>query len=174
MNHPREQSFDTGTANLQQISEFLVKEASLLDERRFEEWMELFDETGVYWAPTSHSQVSPLTEVSIFYDDRVLMKQRITRLRHERIHIQSPPSRTVHIVDNPVICEQRPEAGTLVVSSKFIMVEYRPSVPEGVQKLFAGEYRHTLRRNGSSFLILEKKATLVNCDGVFGPMALYF
>jgi len=174
MNQSSQPPVNTGTANLSRVGEFLVHEASLLDERRFEEWMELFDEAGVYWAPTSPTQASPLTEVSIFYDDRVLMKQRITRLRHERIHIQSPPSRTVHIVDNPVIREQRPEAGELVVSSKFIMVEYRPSVPEGVQRIYAGDYRHTLRRRESGFVILEKKATLVNCDAVFAPLALYF
>ncbi len=102
------------------------------------------------------------------------MKQRITRLRHERIHVQAPASRTVHIVSNPVISENRPESGELVVASKLLMVEYRPSVPEGLQRTFAGDYRHTLRRSESGFRILEKKATLVNCDAVFAPLALYF
>ncbi len=174
MNQTDQQSSGDKTADVQQVSDFLAYEASLLDERRFEEWMELFDEAGVYWAPASPTQTSPLTEVSIFYDDRILMKQRITRLRHERIHIQTPPSRTVHIVENAVIREVRPEVGELVVTSKFIIVEYRPSVPEGVQRLFAGDYRHTLRRKEHSFTVLEKKAILVNCDAVFAPMALYF
>lgn len=174
MNFPKEQSAAASVANVRTVMEFLEYEARLLDDRRFEDWMELFDETGVYWAPATREQTSPLTEVSIFYDDRTLMEQRVTRLRHERIHVQAPPSRTVHIVSNPVISEERPEAGELVVSSKFLMVEYRPSIPEGLQRTFAGEYRHTLRASGSGFRILEKKATLVNCDSVFAPLALYF
>ncbi len=174
MSDTKEHPSTASTANVQEVIDFLVYEANLLDERRFEEWMDLFDESGVYWAPASFTQTNPLSEVSIFYDDRSLMKQRITRLRHQRIHVQAPPSRTMHIVDNPVVRENRPETGELVVASKFLMVEYRPSVPEGVQRIFAGDYRHTLRRVGTSFLILEKKATLVNCDAAFAPLALYF
>lgn len=174
MNYPKDELTTSTPTDLQQIVAFLVQEARLLDERRFEEWMELFHETGVYWAPASANQASPLSEVSIFYDDRRLMEQRITRLRHQRIHIQSPNSRTVHIVDNPLISENRPETGEVVVLSKFLMVEYRPSVPEGVQRIFAGDYRHTLMCSGETFLIVEKKATLVNCDSAFAPMALYF
>lgn len=157
-----------------EVVAFLVHEARLLDERRFEEWMALFGENGIYWAPASVDQQSPLSEVSIFYDDHALMNQRITRLRHDRIHIQSPPSRTVHIVDNPAIKECDSLNGHLIVFSKFLMVEYRPSVPEGMQRIFAGDYRHTLKKSGTSFEIVEKKATLVNCDAAFAPMALYF
>ena len=31
---------------------FLYREARLLDERRYDEWLALFTEDGLYWAPT--------------------------------------------------------------------------------------------------------------------------
>ena len=126
---------------------FLIQEARLLDERRFREWMELFAEDGTYWVPAVPGQVSPLDQASLFYDDRELMKTRVERLEHPRIHVQTPPSRTAHLVGN-VLLEQADEAkGEYVVGSTVIMVEYR----DEVQRLFAGRQRHRLRRDGAGF-----------------------
>jgi 3-phenylpropionate/cinnamic acid dioxygenase small subunit len=156
------------------ITSFLIHEARLLDDRKFEDWMALFEPEGYYWAPTRPDQESPLTEVSIFFDDLQLMTQRITRLRHERIHSQIPHARTVHLVANPTIEQLSVDTGVLDVSSNFIVVEYRPSVPEGMQRVFAGRYQHALREAGDTFRIVYKKVTLVNCDSTLGPLAVYF
>src|SRR5262249_7972700 len=53
------------------------------------------------------------------------------------IHVQTPPSRTAHLVGN-VLLEQADEAkGEYVVGSTVIMVEYR----DEAQRLFAGRQR---------------------------------
>ena len=44
----------------ERIELFLLHEARLLDQRRFEEWMELFTEDGYYWAPARPDQPAPL------------------------------------------------------------------------------------------------------------------
>jgi benzoate/toluate 1,2-dioxygenase beta subunit len=75
------------------FEEFLIHEARLLDERRFRGWMELFAEDGTYWVPAVPDQASPFDQASLFYDDRELMKTRVERLEHPRIHVQTPPSR---------------------------------------------------------------------------------
>src|SRR5262249_50743855 len=107
------------------FEEFLIHEARLLDERRFREWMELFADDGTYWVPAVPGQASPLDQASLFYDDRDLMKTRVERLEHPRIHVQTPPSRTAHLVSN-VRVEQADEAkGEYVIGSAVIMVEYR-------------------------------------------------
>ncbi|HEY6993707.1 MAG TPA: aromatic-ring-hydroxylating dioxygenase subunit beta, partial [Xanthobacteraceae bacterium] len=107
------------------IEAFLIHEARLLDERRFREWMELFAEDGTYWLPAAPDQESPLDQASLFYDDRELMRTRVERLEHPRIHVQTPPSRTAHLVGNMII-EQADEArGEVLVGSTVIMVEYR-------------------------------------------------
>jgi 3-phenylpropionate/cinnamic acid dioxygenase small subunit len=150
------------------FEEFLIHEARLLDERRFRDWMELFADDGTYWVPATPEQKSPFEEASLFYDDRELMKTRIERLEHPRIHVQTPPSRTAHIVGNLVIEETDQAKGEYVIGSTFIMVEYR----DDAQRLFAGRQRHRLRRHGDTFRIVQKRVDLINCDGAFEAMAV--
>ena len=152
------------------IAQFLFLEARLLDERRFEEWIELFTEDGFYWAPARHDQENPHNEASLFFDDRELMQIRVRRLRHPRIHVQTPPSRTCHIVTNLMIDEVDEDAGTFEASSCFLVLEYR----RDNQRVFGGRYQHRLVHHGESFRIAMKKATLINCDSVFDALAIPF
>src|SRR5262245_55096306 len=151
-----------------EMEEFLMQECQLLDERRFREWMGLFAEDGTYWIPAVPDQASPFDQASLFYDDRELMKTRVERLEHPRIHVQTPPSRTAHLVGN-VLVEQADEAkGEYVIGSTVIMVEYR----DEAQRLFAGRQRHRLRRDGTGLRIVEKRVDLINCDCAFEAIAV--
>ena len=147
---------------------FLIHEARLLDDRRFRDWMGLFTEDGTYWVPAVPGQKSPFDQVSLFYDDRDLMGTRIARLEHPRIHVQTPPSRTVHVVGNVVLEEADEEKGECLVGSTMIMVEYR----DERQRIFAGRQQHRLRREGASFRIVQKRVDLINCDSAFEAMAV--
>ena len=147
---------------------FLFAEARLLDERRFRDWMALFADDGTYWVPAVPDQESPFNQVSLFYDDRELMKTRVDRLEHPRIHIQTPPSRTAHLVGNVMIDDADDDAGEYAVSSTVIMVEYR----EDHQRLFAGRQVHKLRRTTEGLRIVQKRVNLVNCDSAFDAMAV--
>ena len=147
---------------------FLFEEVRLLDTRRFRDWMALFAEDGTYWVPATADQRSPFDQVSLFYDDRALMKTRVDRLEHPRIHIQTPPSRTAHLVGNVIVDEADDANGRYVVSSTVIMVEYR----DDQQRIFAGRQIHTLRRSGDGFCIVQKRVDLVNCDSAFEAMAV--
>jgi 3-phenylpropionate/cinnamic acid dioxygenase small subunit len=150
------------------FEDFLIHEARLLDERRFRDWMALFADDGTYWVPAVPDQKSPFEEASLFYDDRELMKTRVDRLEHPRIHVQTPPSRTAHIVGNVVLEEADQAKDEYVIGSTFIMVEYR----DDAQRLFAGRQRHRLRRHGDTFRIVQKRVDLINCDGAFEAMAV--
>jgi ethylbenzene dioxygenase subunit beta len=146
---------------------FLFHEARLLDERRFREWMELFAEDGTYWVPALPGQESPFDQASLFYDDRELMQTRIARLEHPRIHVQTPPSRTAHLIGN-VTVEKSDAPDEYTVMSTVIMVEYRNEK----QRIFAGRQNHRLRREGESLRILQKRVDLINCDSAFEAMAV--
>ena len=164
---------------LKSAEQFLVLEARLLDERRFEEWIDLFTEDGYYWAPAYPGQVDPYSEVSIFFDNRQLMQDRIKRLRHPRVHAQVPASRTSHIVANVSLETLENAAGaaheTVLVRSKFLMCEYRPSLPDGLKRFFSGTSWHNLvPAEGGGFRIRWKKVELVDCDAAFESLAIYF
>jgi benzoate/toluate 1,2-dioxygenase beta subunit len=155
-------------ADRARLEEFVIAEARLLDERRFRDWMGLFTDDGTYWVPAVPDQASPFDQASLFYDDRDLMKTRVDRLEHPRIHVQTPPSRTAHLVGNAIVEEADEGRGEYVVGSTVIMVEYR----DEQQRVFAGRQRHRLRRDGGSFRIVQKRVDLINCDSAFEAMAV--
>jgi 3-phenylpropionate/cinnamic acid dioxygenase small subunit len=151
-----------------QLADFLAHEARLLDERRFREWMQLFADDGTYWVPSVPDQQSPFDQASLFYDDRALMRTRVERLEHPRIHVQTPPSRTVHLIRNVHIDEADADKGEYAVSSSVIMVEYR----DDQQRIFAGHQHHRLRREEENLRIVQKRVDLINCDSAFEAMAV--
>lgn len=150
------------------FEQFLYHEAKLLDERRFRDWMALFTEDGTYWVPAVPNQDSPFDQASLFYDDRNLMRTRVERLEHPRIHVQTPPSRTAHLVGNVMVEEADVARGGYMVGSTVIMVEFR----DDAQRVFAGHQRHRLRGHNGSFRIVQKRVDLINCDGAFEAMAV--
>ena len=150
------------TDDLRAAESFLVHEARLLDERRFDDWLDLFTADGWYWVPIEPGQNNPHDTVSLIYDDRRLLETRIRRLAHPLAHAQAPPSRTSRIVAN-VTAEDGPADGAdLVVRSKFQMVEYR----RDKQRLFAGTCRHGLVAADGGYRIRWKRVDLVDCDGM--------
>ncbi len=117
--------------------------------------------------PAVPGQVSPFDQASLFYDDRELMQTRIARLEHPRIHVQTPPSRTAHLVGN-IAMENNPAPGEYLIASTVIMVEYRNEK----QRIFAGRQQHRLRRDGAGFRIVQKRVDLINCDFAFEAIAV--
>ena len=158
----------TSDVDRRELEDFLIHEATLLDTRRFRDWMALFADDGTYWVPAVPDQDSPFNQASLFYDDRELMKTRVDRLEHPRIHVQTPPSRTAHLIGNVVVEEADTAKGEFTIGATFIMVEYR----DDNQRVFAGRQRHKLRREGNSFRIVQKRVDLINCDSAFEAMAV--
>jgi len=153
----------------EQVSRFLNWEARLLDERRFEEWEALFASDGYYWMPLHHGQSDPHDELSIIYDDRKLMAERIRRLRHPRIHVDTPKRHTVHFISNLEVQESAPTGADCLAFSSLLVAEHRVGDP---QRFFAARCEHGLRRQAQDLVIAWKRVELVNCDEVFDPMVL--
>jgi len=49
--------------------EFVYHEARLIDEKRFDEWYELFTDDALYWMPLARDQPAGEAHTSLFYDD---------------------------------------------------------------------------------------------------------
>jgi benzoate/toluate 1,2-dioxygenase beta subunit len=153
------------------IAAFVLDEARLLDDRRYEEWAALFAEDGAYWVPAKPDQPDPLEHVSLFYDDKPNILARITRLRHPQIHVQTPASRVCHVLSEVRVEQADEAANAFAASASFVMLEYRP---DWGQRLFGGRVYYRLRRARGSFEIVLKRVDLVNCDGTFPALAVPF
>ncbi|MGH7090589.1 MAG: aromatic-ring-hydroxylating dioxygenase subunit beta [Stellaceae bacterium] len=152
----------------ERVEAFLVAEARLLDEGRFEDWLALFTDDAWYWVPAAPDQANPFDAVSLVYDDRRLLETRVRRLLNPNIHAHTPPARASRIVSNVTIEEQADDAAT--VRSKLLMVEYR----RNAQRLFAATCRHRLVIRGEGLKIAWKRVDLVNCDSELEGLVLPF
>jgi 3-phenylpropionate/cinnamic acid dioxygenase small subunit len=152
--------------------DFLVHEARLLDEARFDEWLSLFTPEAHYWVPSEPNQASALDTISLMYDDRRLLETRVRRLASPRIYSQEPRSRTSRIVTNVTIegVGGNSTPGSTDVRSKFMIVEFRREE----QRIFAGTYRHTLLVTGGDIRIALKRVDLVNCDAPMDGLVVPF
>lgn len=148
--------------------DFLVHEARLLDEARYDEWLALFTPEAHYWVPSEPNQQSAVETISLMYDDRRLLETRVRRLASPRIYSQEPRSRTSRIVTNVTI--ERAGGSSTEVRSKFMIVEYRREE----QRIFAGTYRHTLAVTGGDIRIAFKRIDLVNCDAPMDGLVVPF
>jgi hypothetical protein len=81
-------------------AEFLFHEAELLDGRRLEQWLELFDDPCLYWLPADVDDPSPWSNPSLIYDERTRLGERVRRTLSGASHCQNPPSKLHHLIGN--------------------------------------------------------------------------
>lgn len=146
-----------------EIEEFLYRQAEILDDKRWDEWLALFTDDGTYWVPVTEDQTADKAEgvPNIFYEDLDLMRVRAKRVSHPRAWSQKPPHRTSHVVSNVVIEKHDAKTGDMVVRSKFTMSEFR----RDVTRQFAGKYRHELKKTKDGWRIRQQRVDLVNGEG---------
>jgi 3-phenylpropionate/cinnamic acid dioxygenase small subunit len=131
------------------VAQFLYLEADLLDEWRFEEWLELLAEDLHYWAPTRENRVyrerrhetAAPGGSAYFEETRADMVQRVERLHTHMAWAEDPPSRTRHLVTN-VRAFETDTTGEYAVSSDFVVYRTRS---ERDQDHIVGQRRDVLR-----------------------------
>jgi 3-phenylpropionate/cinnamic acid dioxygenase small subunit len=148
------------TLSRSEAEDILYREARLLDDRRYSDWLEMLAEKVTYWVPCNGEGTDPNREVTLVFDDRARLQDRINRLSSGLAHAQNPPSKTKRIISNVEIEESGEESAT--VRSAFITYELR----RGKERIFAGRYEHCLQLAGGQWKIASKKAVLVNNDEV--------
>jgi 3-phenylpropionate/cinnamic acid dioxygenase small subunit len=145
--------------------QFVIREARLLDEKRFDEWYELFAEDGHYWVPASPDQPDPLNHNSLAYEDRLLLKLRIERLKQPTAYSQKPASRCHHLLQAPEI--EKSEKNEFLIRTSFIYTETRGDESQR----YAAVAWHTLV--GDPLRIRLKRVDLLNCDAALPSIQLF-
>src|ERR1700752_450260 len=102
----------------------IEREARLLDQLKFDEWLAMYAPECIYWVPSTPEIGDPRREVSISFDDRRRMEDRIYRLRTGYAWSQAPKSRTVRMISNVEVFSTGDEAARMV-RSNFLISEFR-------------------------------------------------
>lgn len=158
-------------ATREAIESLIHKEASLLDLGGYEAWLGLYTDDAYYWVPRRRGQISPEKEVSLFYDDRMLMETRVRRLMTAIAHAETPRTRTLRVVSRADIRMVSSPGISHVATAKFVMVEYRLNA----QRVYGGTSQFMLRPvDSGKFKIRAKRVDLVNAEGTHEPMSVPF
>jgi 3-phenylpropionate/cinnamic acid dioxygenase small subunit len=167
----------TSAVDLRAVEHYLYREAMLLDEKRWEEWLALYTDDCFYWVPSVIGQKDPVNTISLYAEDRMRLEMRIIRVNHPRAFSQDFPTRMSHVVGNVMLDpdggkgaegDMSPKA-ELVVRSTVHILEFR----KDQQRLFGGTVRHWLRRAGDDWKIAMKRIDLINCDAPMEVVQLF-
>ena len=140
------------------VERFLYREARLMDEHRYAEWLTLWADDARYWVPCNDDDIDPTRQVSIIYDDRERLQQRVERLMSGSVLAQDPKPRMRRLISNIEI--ENAGGDEVTVESNFIVGFARGDT----QQIWAGRSIHKLRRMGGDFAMVYKKVMLINSD----------
>lgn len=148
---------------------FVIHEARLLDEKRFDEWYELFTDDAYYWVPASPGQPDPLNHNSLAYEDKLLLRLRIERLKSPLAYSQKPASRCHHLLQTPEVEKSDPERGEYRTRTQFLYTETRGDDSQR----YAATAWHTLAWQEGRLRIRLKRVDLLNCDAALPSIQLF-
>jgi 3-phenylpropionate/cinnamic acid dioxygenase small subunit len=156
---PKNLSVDSGL--LREVQVLLTQQATLLDARQWDAWMDLFTEDGVYWMPAAPEQTDWASQPSIFAEDRLLMEIRAARLLHPNAWSQAAQWATHHLLGTTLVEAMQGE--TVSTYTPFQMMEVR----RDKVRHFGGSYRHHLVRQGGHWKIRLQRVDLFNAQASY-------
>jgi len=161
---------------VRKIEQFLYREARLLDDRHFHEWLTLSTDDVRYRMtgrsnryPKSSKAIAILDperyveddlsqedELALFDETKESLFARVARLGSGMAWAEDPPSRTRHFVAN-VEVEVGDNDGEITVYSNFLVYRSRA---ETEQDLYVGSRRDVLRRVAGAWKIAQRRLVL--------------
>ncbi|WOH51861.1 aromatic-ring-hydroxylating dioxygenase subunit beta [Bradyrhizobium sp. sBnM-33] len=153
----------------QELIDFVVREARLIDQQRFDEWLDLYANDAFYWMPLEWNQTDPRLTCSLMYEDKLLLSIRVERLKGARTFSQKPKSRCHHVLQTPQVDSRDPTANSYVTWTPMHYIETRMDE----QTLFAAWATHHLSVENGRLKIKLKRVDLINCDAAFGNIQLF-
>ncbi|MCY0385918.1 hypothetical protein OVY01_01405 [Robbsia sp. Bb-Pol-6] len=143
----------------------ILHENWLLDRQAFEAWYRLYTKECVYWVPAGKPSrdpgtIDPRKNVTIAFDDRRRMGDRIVWLRTGVASAQLPVSQTTHISAGFVRVPSANPA-EIKIRSQFVLHEIRGGHP---MQTLAGWMGHVLVEQDGAIRIDRKLVCLLDAD----------
>jgi 3-phenylpropionate/cinnamic acid dioxygenase small subunit len=153
----------------QEIEDFLYREADLLDERHYDEWLGLLAEDLRYWMPMRRNvKVDDLEreftregcDISWFDEGKETLTRRVRQIQTGIHWAEEPVSRISHLISNIQLIEVNPSAAEPAeVSVRCRFLVYRNRV-ETETDILVGKREDLLRRAGAEWRIARRKILL--------------
>jgi 3-phenylpropionate/cinnamic acid dioxygenase small subunit len=146
-----------------ELNQFYIREAWLLDERKFQEWLDIFTEDVLYFMPRRKNvlrreadrELTSLGDLAILEEDRRYLEMRVARLDTGMAWAEDPPSRTRHLIGN---LEVKPlENGEVEARTAFLV--YRSHLETDAQ-LLSGCREDLLRNVNGAWKVAKRTIVL--------------
>ncbi len=144
-----------GRADLRAL---VYREARCIDEGDLDAWYDLFTDDALYWMPLRRGQREEEVYNSLFYEDKLMLKVRIERLKDPNAFSQAPPSHCQHVLQRPEIEAFDASAGNFATRTPFVYVESQLDE----QFVLAGVAHHQLVVRNAGLQIRRKRIELLN------------
>jgi benzoate/toluate 1,2-dioxygenase beta subunit len=143
------------------INAFLYREARLLDDEQWDEWLECYHPEAVFWMPAwdDHDQLTsdPQREISlIYYPDRQGLEDRVFRIKTERSSATMPDTRTSHNIANIELEQREGDVCTVRFNWNTLSHRYKTNYS------YFGMARYVIDFGGEAPKILNKYVVLKN------------
>jgi len=149
----------TDVAERDAFRRLLEREARLLDQLRYDDWLGMYAAECIYWAPSTPKAGDPRREIAVMFDDRRRLEDRVYRLRTGFAWSQAPASRTVRLITNvEVFTTARDDVRML--RSNFLISEFW----DNETRLLTGWAGHRVVGDGAAWKIAAKQVNLIDCD----------
>jgi len=149
----------TDSALRDEFRRLVEREARLLDQLRYDDWLAMYAAECLYWVPSTPNAGDPRREIAVMFDDRRRLEDRIYRLRTGFAWSQAPQSRTVRLITNvEVFATTRDD--THMLRSNFLISEFW----DKETRILTGWAGHRVVRSGAGWKIAAKQVNLIECD----------
>lgn len=148
------------------LSQFLYREAALLDARDWDGWVKLFTAEGRYWIPATRGQVDSVNHVSLVNDNTLLREIRLGRLKNSDAASLQGSVNSSHLVSNIMVATADESSRRYTLHSRFTVAQYA----SWGTSTFHGGCTHELVHEGGELRISLKRVDLVNVDGPLGDI----
>jgi 3-phenylpropionate/cinnamic acid dioxygenase small subunit len=161
-----------------EVEQFLYQEAALLDERRYEEWIDLIAEDIHYFMPIrsnvkfgqwDRENSDPNTEIAWFDEGKEVLEGRVRQLMTGVHWAEEPVSRIRHLVTNIRVVDVQ---GDEIHTSDNFFVWHNRLIEE--VNLFAGKRDNILRRDPDTGFKIAKREILLDQSVLLAKVVTFF
>ncbi|MFE1771690.1 aromatic-ring-hydroxylating dioxygenase subunit beta [Streptomyces sp. NPDC059008] len=137
------------------VSQFLFREARLLDEWRLLEWYdEMLTDDVRYVVPATDVRGESAGALGLIADDAARLRQRIEQILNGEVWCEDPRSRTNRVISNVEILAD--QGSYLEVAANVVVYRFG----HGRSDAYVGKYRFELVPEGQSFRIRRRVVVL--------------
>ena len=142
---------------LNEVTAFLWAEADMLDHGEYQDWLNLWQEEGVYIIPIDPTLTDYENHLNYAYDNNEMRRLRVERLQNGEAISTSPKANIVHTVSRIRILQEDGEV--VVVRAAMNLREFRK---EHLRHYTADLISHLVKDADTGFKIQRKVVNLIN------------